>query len=114
VLISKNVPIGNIRKDDKNENGKIGDDSEVFSSLPDLRYATWYFSAGDAGAPYYSEEKTPWNSYWKGQKDTEKYYYYSSQEHVLIFNADAQKISVAAYNPYGEMIDSIDDLLRDK
>ncbi|MGB7053701.1 MAG: metallophosphoesterase family protein [bacterium] len=114
VLISKNVPIGNIRKDDKNKNGKIGDETEVPSSLADLRYATWYFSAGDAGAPYYSEEKTAWNSYWKERKDTEKYYYYSSQEHVLIFNVDAQKISVAVYNPYGEIIDSIDDLLRAK
>lgn len=113
VLIDKNVPIGHMKKDDKNNNGKLGDEGEEYSCYSDLKYPTWYFSAGDAGAPYYSEEKTPWNSYWKGKSDNQ-HYYFSSQEHVLIFEADNQKISLTVYNPYAEIIDKIDDLMKVK
>ncbi|GAH39437.1 unnamed protein product, partial [marine sediment metagenome] len=48
VLIDKNVPVGNMKKDDKNNNGKLGDEGEEYSCLSDLKYPTWYFSAGDA------------------------------------------------------------------
>ena len=113
VLINKNVPIGDPRNDDRNNNGKIGDEGEEYSSLADLKYPTWYFSAGDAGAPYYAEEKTPWNGYWKAKPDNGEYYY-SSQEHVLLFRADGRKISLTVYNPYGDVIDEIDDLMEVK
>jgi 3',5'-cyclic AMP phosphodiesterase CpdA len=113
VIIDRNVPVGVPKRDDKNNNGKIGDKGEKYSPISDLRHATWYFSAGDAGAPYYAEVELPWNSYWKNQPDKEKYYF-TSQEHVLIFNADKEKISLTVYNPYGEIIDKIDNLIAIK
>jgi hypothetical protein len=113
VLIDKNVPIGDPKNDDRNNNGKIGDEGEEYSPLADLKYPTWYFSAGDAGAPYYAEEKTPWNGYWKAKPDNGEYYY-SSQEHVLLFKANHKKISLTVYNPYGDVIDEIDDLMEVK
>jgi hypothetical protein len=108
VLIDKNVPVGDPRSDDVDNDGVLDDGR--YSPLSDLRYAVWYFSAGGAGAPYYSEEDTPWNTYWK-TKVGHKAYHYSSQEHMLVFSADEQKISLVVYNPYGEMIDTIDDLM---
>jgi hypothetical protein len=113
VVISSEVPIGNPEADDTNNNGKLGDTGEVYSSLTDLQYPTWYFSAGDAGAPYYAEIGNPWNSYWKNQNNTRNYSF-TSQNHVLVFTADDQKISLTVYNPFGEIIDGIDDLMKIK
>ncbi len=106
VLIDKEVPIG--------KPGERGD----FSPLKHLRFATWYIVSGGAGAPYYSEESTPWNEYWKKNRDkiennwSEKgCYYYSSQENIFIFKADRNKISMTVFNPYGEKIDHFKDLM---
>jgi hypothetical protein len=113
IMINNTVPIGVPETDDTNSNGKLGDTGETYSSLPDLQYPTWYFSAGDAGAPYYAEVETPWNRYWKAQNDRE-HYLFSSQDHILIFTAGEQKISLTVYNPYGEIIDSIENLMTIK
>ena len=37
-------------------------------------------------------------------------FYYSSQENVLIFRANGERISVRVLNRYGELIDEIDNL----
>ncbi|KPJ74363.1 hypothetical protein AMJ52_00790 [candidate division TA06 bacterium DG_78] len=113
IMINNTVPIGVPKTDDTNSNGKLGDTGETYSNLSDLQYPTWYFSAGDAGAPYYAEVETPWNRHWKIQNDTE-HYLFSSQDHILIFTADEQKISLTVYNPYGEIIDGIENLMTIK
>lgn len=119
VLIDKNVPIGNLKKDKKNPTDKICQNGELCSPLPDLKYPVWYLVSGGSGAPYYSEEETPWNNFWKKNPDfypqskhtsQKGCYYYTSQENFMLFKADNKKISVTVYNPYGEVIDKIDDL----
>jgi hypothetical protein len=123
VLIDNNVPVGVPANDDKDGNGVVCEDKETCSALKDIKYPTWYLVSGGSGAPYYSEEKTPWNRYWK--KNPHRYaprshtsmrgcYYYSSQENIMIFKADSKRISVTVYNPYGEIIDKIDDLMAVK
>jgi hypothetical protein len=121
VLIHREVPVGIPETDDKDGNGKIDvDGSESASPLKELKYPVWYLVSGGAGAPYYSEGPTPWNTYWKKsgngwpKKDHSSRngcYYYSSQPNFFLFEADDNGISLKVYNPYGEIIDSIDNLM---
>jgi len=123
VLIDKNVPIGNLKKDIPiYKNGKF-EKLKSISPLSDLKYPVWYLVSGGGGAPYYSAQESPWNKFWKENpkfypqsKHTSKKgcFYYSSQENFMLFKADNKKISVTIYNPYGEMIDKIDDLMAVK
>ena len=63
-LIGPRVPIGDIRKDDRNHDGRIDlKAGESASRLGGLRRSTWYIVSGGGGAPYYGEEETPWNRY---------------------------------------------------
>lgn len=122
-LIDNGVPVGVPKLDDKNNDGVICRAQDGCSALKDLKYPTWYMVSGGSGAPYYSEEKTPWNDYWK--KNSSKYpvskhtstkgcYYYSSQENFMIFETGSSGISVTVYNPYGEIIDKITNLMSVK
>lgn len=123
ILIDKNVPVGDVKKDAKNKMGKICRDGKKCSPLTDLKNPVWYLVSGGSGAPYYSEQKNPWNTFWK--KNTDLYpkskhtslkgcYYYSSQENFMLFKANEKKISVTIFNPYGDIIDRIDDLMSIK
>ena len=117
ILIDKNVPIGDIKTDDKNGNGIICEKGEPCSSLKDIKYPVWYMVSGGGGAPYYAKRKTPWNEYWIKKKkhlSNKKYFYYSSQENMIVFKADVNKISAIIVNPYGDIIDRIDDLMAVK
>ncbi len=117
-FIDRTVPIGNFPKDDRNLSGKIDIDiGETASPLTDLENGTWYVVGGGGGAPYYSEEDTPWNQHWKDKKTPKTNmtgFYFSSQENLLIFDATAEKISLKVYNPNGEIIDEIPDMMADK
>lgn len=123
MLLDNGVPVGVMETDDKDGSGVICKDGESCSALEDLKYPAWYIVSGGCGAPYYAEEKTPWNTYWKDNPD--KYrkerhtslkgtYYYSSQENVMIFKSFKDGISVTVYNPYGEVVDQIDNLMAVK
>jgi len=121
VLIDRNVPIGVPAVDDKDGTGRVCREGGTCSPLKELKYPTWYLVGGGAGAPYYAREKTPWNVYWENYAGTypnhtsmRGCFYYSSQENVFIFKANKDKISLNVYNPYGEIIDTIDDLLKVK
>jgi hypothetical protein len=112
-LLGPQVPIGNPSEDDIDGDGRL----EKASPLSHLKYRTWYLVCGGGGAPYYSEEPTPWNRYWK-EKNTEgksfSGYYYSSQANILIFRATGRGVSVKVYNPYGECLDEIENLMAAK
>lgn len=110
MLVSNKVPIGNLSSDDLDGNGIICEKGEPCSPRKSLKYPVWYIISGGAGAPYYAEEPTPWNKYWKQQPETDRYYYYSSQWNFFLFEADTDNISVTIYNPFGEVIDRIADL----
>ncbi|MHC4137103.1 MAG: metallophosphoesterase family protein [Planctomycetota bacterium] len=107
VLIDKNVPTGIPKEDDENGDGKL----ETATPLRDLKHATWYVVCGGGGAPYYSEQVTPWNRYWLHEAKDPSRYAYSSQHNILLFEAGAKGISLEVLNPYGEVIDRIANLL---
>lgn len=107
VLIDKHVPAGIPSKDDENGDGKL----ETATPLADLKHATWYLVCGGGGAPYYSEQVTPWSRYWLHEAKDPTRYAYSSQCNILLFEADANGISVEVLNPYGEVIDRIANLM---
>lgn len=115
VRIDREVPVGDPAKDDRDGNGRIAWlEDESASPLADLKHPTWFVTCGGGGAPYYSEEPTPWNRYWQRQADPRKGYLYSSQENVLIFRAEEEGISLRVYNPYGELIDEVPNLMAIK
>lgn len=123
ILIDKHVPVGAPGIDNPDLNGKVCQNEDHCSALADLKYPVWYLVSGGAGAPYYSGETTPWNSYWsknpqqiskKKHTSSTGCYYYSSQENILIFSAGKKGISVTVYNPYGDVIDVIEDLMSIK
>jgi hypothetical protein len=121
VLIDKNVPIGVPALDDNDSSGRVCKEDGTCSSLKTLKYPTWYLVSGGAGAPYYSKEKTPWNHYWDNYKGTYPNhsslngpFYFSSQENMFLFNTKGGKLSLVVMNPYGDVIDRIDDMLKVK
>lgn len=121
LLVDKNVPVGVPAIDDTNGDGVVAGKGETCSPLAGLKYPTWYLVCGGAGAPYYSEQAAPWNTYWKNytgdypnHTSQRGCYYYSSQENIFIFRASDTVISMTVYNPYGEIIDRIENLMAVK
>ena len=117
VLINSGVPIGDPEKDDEDGDGVIDLEKEKPSPLEDLKHPVWYMVCGGGGAPYYARESAPWNEYWEEQMKEgrlKKFFYYSSQANFFIFEADEEKISVMVFNPYGEQIDKVEDLMAVK
>ncbi len=112
MLLTKNIPIGNPSKDDKNGNGIICEQNETCSPL-NIEYSTWFITSGGAGAPYYSEESTPWNTYLKNRGDSNNYKY-SSQYNILIFEEIGGRLALTVQNAHGEEIDRIGDLTSSK
>ena len=112
MLLTKNVPIGIPSKDDKNGNGIICEQNETCSPL-NIKYSTWFITSGGAGAPYYSEESTPWNTYLKNMGDSNNYKY-SSQYNILIFEEVGGRLVLTVQNAHGEEIDRIGDLTSSK
>ncbi|MCP5104134.1 MAG: metallophosphoesterase family protein [bacterium] len=120
VLIDKNVPIGVLALDN-NGSGRVCRKGGTCSPLVGLKYPVWYLVCGGAGAPYYAKETTPWNDYWENYRgiypnhtSTRGCFYYSSQENFFIFKANGDGISLTVYNPYGEIIDEIKNLMKVK
>ncbi|MCG3181946.1 MAG: hypothetical protein BIFFINMI_04392 [Phycisphaerae bacterium] len=119
VAPADDLPIGDPSRDDAEGNGVIdctGEKArEAPSPLADLAHATWYVTSGGAGAPYCSRQMTPWNRYWSGRDAAEKpataRFIYSSQENVILFRAEGDRMSLEVVNPHGERIDFIADLM---
>lgn len=110
-LISSDVPLGDPEKDDADHDGVVCESSESCSAL-DVRHPTWFITSGGAGAPYYAEEPTPWNVYLKNARPGD--YLYTSQANILIFRTEGNTLGLEVYNPYGQRIDSIEDLMAKK
>ncbi len=107
ILIDDTVPVGTMG-DDSDGDGIIAERGENISPLP-LDRPTWYITSGGAGAPYYAEQITPWNAHWKTADPS--VYRFSSQENILVFHADAEGISLAVYNSWGERFDEVENLM---
>ncbi len=113
VLISREVPIGNLTTDDADQDGRIdGPQAMAARPLPSLGSPLWYFVGGGFGAPHYNREPTPWNQYWLKQDPETRFFKYSSQSNILLFDVDDDRIGLRVYSPYGEVIDRVDDLMQ--
>jgi len=111
IRISNDVPLGIPSRDDKDGDGIVCENEEPCSSL-NIKYPTWFLTRGGGGAPYYSEEKTPWNTYLK--KNRPEDHYYTSQYNMIIFKSSSTVLSAEAYNPYSQMIDKVENLMSHK
>ena len=80
--------------------------------MPLLKRAVWYITCGGGGAPYYAEEPTPWNTWWRRRKQTREGYAFSSQENVIIFRTSEDGVSMRTVTPHGSVIDRWDDLTK--
>lgn len=117
-LIGPNVPVGDPARDDLDGDGQLGEEGEPLSPLSDLGHSVWYLVSGGGGAPFYAEEPSPWNRYWKGRaanpSQLKEHYYYTSQQNIMLFHATDAGISLRVYNPYGELLDTVDNLMAAK
>jgi hypothetical protein len=117
-LIGPKVPVGDPARDDLDGDGLLGEGDEPLSPLADLKHNVWYLVSGGGGAPFYAEEPSPWNEYWKSRtgnaSQLKEYYFYSSQQNIMIFHTTDAGISLRVYNPKGELLDSIDNLMKAK
>lgn len=112
-LITSNVPAGS-EADINPDTGTINWPEKNISPIPGLKHPTWYIVSGGGGAPYSAELKSPWNTYWKTQKDPKRGYYYTPQENILIFDVTADGVSLTVRNAFGEKIDGVKDLVADR
>ena len=117
-LIGPGVAAGDPARDDKDRNGRIeAKAGETPGPLNGLRFNTWYIVSGGGGAPYHSEEPTPWSGSWKDRAPLPSGaagFRHSSQEHFLLFETKGSAFSLKVINLHGETFDEIPDLLRDK
>ena len=107
-LIDKQVPVGD--ESDLRED-RVGGPGGKVSPLSGLTHPKWYVVSGGGGAPYSAEKTSPWNQYWKARPD-QGGYRYSPQEHVVLFEATDQGLSLRVVNSLGEQIDYEANLLR--
>jgi hypothetical protein len=115
VLIDNQVPIGDPLDDDANGDSIIAwATDEPASPVDDLAFPVWYVTCGGGGAPYYAEQPSPWNRYWKEQDNTDDFYRYSSQENFVVFDTDSTRVEMTVYNVFGEVLDHIPDLMEGK
>ncbi len=108
-LINSDVPAGS-EADINPDTGRINWPENDIAPIPGLKHPTWYIVSGGAGAPFSAELKSPWNTYWKSQKQPERGYRYTPQENILIFDVSSDGISLTARNAFGEKIDAVKDL----
>ncbi len=102
-LITNTTPVGVPAVDDLNGDGKLNDGR--ISPNPKFKYPTWFMVCGGAGAPYYTQEKTPWSGAVKK---------FTAQNNYFIITADDKKIGLEVYNVSGLLLDAEPDLLAVK
>ena len=107
-LISSEVPAGS-EADINPDTGRIDWRTKRVSPILGLQRPTWYLVSGGAGAPYSAELASPWNTYWKKQTPNVGYHY-TPQENILVFEVKDGRVSLLAFNAFGERIDRVKDL----
>jgi 3',5'-cyclic AMP phosphodiesterase CpdA len=98
-LITGTTPVGDPEVDDTDGDGVLDGASPVAT----FRYPTWQIISGNAGAPYYHREPTPW------AVET-----YSSQLGYCLFHAEGDRLSLTAWSLTGQQLDHVEDLLAVK
>ncbi len=74
-----------------------------YSPNPAFRHPTWHMTVGTTGAPYYTQEETPWTPE-----------IFSSQEGYALIRADNKRISLKFISVTGQVVDCVDDLMETK
>jgi hypothetical protein len=97
--IDATTPVGVPAKDDTNGDGVL----DRQSPNPEFRHPTWQVTSGNAGAPHYNRQPTPW----KVQK-------VSSQPGYCLFETAGNRISLTAYTTTGQRLDHVEDLMAIK
>jgi len=113
MLVSKNVPIGNIKTDDKNGNGIICETEDSCSPQQAIKSPFWSIVSGGSGAPYYAEMPTPWNRWYRARgegKPGSPNYVFSAQSHLCLFTVNNDQVTLEVLNRFGERIDYVADL----
>ena len=117
MLVSRDVPIGDLRKDDPDGDQQICQSGETCSPLKDLGLPFWSIVSGGAGAPYYDEQRTPWNAHWRARGEGDigsAHYVHTSQQHICIFRIDGDTLTLDVHDRHGAVLDHVDDLMSIK
>lgn len=113
MLLTPETPAGDPARDDPDGDGKLNPDR--LSPLPGLRRPIWLIISGGAGAPHYSEEPSPWNSWWKANghrcRQPAGCYRFSPLYHWILFEDDGRNVALHCYTPAGDLIDEVEDLV---
>lgn len=102
-LITRQTPVGIFPDDDVNGNGKLDDGR--FSPNPRFKYPLWHIVSGGAGAPYYTQQQTPWSDWVK---------IYISHYNYLLFREVDNKMQLKVFTLTGQLLDEVDDLMAVK
>ncbi|GAB4341299.1 MAG: hypothetical protein Kow0037_27770 [Calditrichia bacterium] len=98
-LLNRKTPIGLFPEDDLNGNGILDDGS--FSAMKDLPRPIWFIVSGGGGAPYYTQQKTPWSPFVKT---------FSSDFNYILFTSDGDRLSMQVFNLTGQLLDEDPDI----
>jgi hypothetical protein len=98
-LITSRTPVGNMKLDDRNKNGIL--DDGVLSPDPAYGSPTWFIISGGAGAPYYTDQPSPWQ---------ESVHRFTPQHHVVLFRSTTRGLALEVYGLHGQLLDRVDDL----
>lgn len=105
MLVDSTTPVG-VMSDDTNGDNKIDwKESEPASANPKFLHATYHVTSGNAGAPWYSKEETPW---------VENVDVFSSQIGYTILDITKDGVEMTAYAMDGGIIDHIPNLMSVK
>ena len=103
LLIDNRTPVGVPAHDDSDKNGKL--DDGVLSPDSAFGLPTWFIVSGGAGAPYYTQQPSPWNG---------SVVHFTAQSHYVLFQADEKQIGCRVYSVSGQLLDQEPDLLAVK
>ncbi len=100
MLITRSTPVGTMT-DDKNGDGILNDG--VLSPVSSFGPPLWFIVSGGAGAPYYTQQVTPWHEAVKA---------FSPRHHYILFRAHGHALGMEVYTNNGELIDEVKDLRK--
>jgi len=103
LLVDARTPVGVPALDDRDKNGKL--DDGVLSPDSAFGLPTWYIISGGAGAPYYTQQPSPWQG---------SIVRFTTQNHYVLFQADTKRIGCRVYGVSGQLLDEEPDLLAVK
>lgn len=105
MVVDNTTPVG-LMSDDTDGDGVIDwAGAEPASPNPDFKYPTWHITAGNAGAPWYAKEQTPWS---------DKVKLFSSQIGYTVLDITSNGVELRAYSLEGGLIQHEEDLMSVK